>query len=64
MTYYLDYNVRPLEAVVAALWVKELTDKIVVMSVQLHPGEHPLTKGKTLSIDDVRVRCLKLSVRD
>ncbi len=59
MTYYLDYNIEPLEAVVAALWVKELTGRIVAMGVQLHPGEHPLTRGKIPSIEDVKVQLLE-----
>ncbi len=62
MTYYLDYNVSPEKAIRAAKWVKELTTKNVYAGIQLHPGEHPLTKGKIPSISDIDImlrECMK-----
>ncbi len=56
MTYYLDYNVEPLRAVIAAQWVKELTDKPVVMGVQLHPGEHTETKNRVPETSEIALQ--------
>ena len=53
MTYYLDYNVSPEKAIRAAKWVKELTLKTVYAGIQLHPGEHPETKNKIPSPNDI-----------
>lgn len=54
MTYYLDYNVTPEKVGVAAKWVKELTDKPVFAGIQLHPSEHPSTKGKKPTPDEIK----------
>ena len=39
MTYYLNYDVKPEDVVNEALWVKELTGRATLASVQLHPRE-------------------------
>ena len=46
MTYYLDYNVPPSLVGLAAKWVKEATGRAVFAGIQLHPSEHPSTKGR------------------
>ncbi len=53
MTYYLDYNVEPEAAVRASKWIKEITGRKVYTGVQLHPSEHPETRGKHPSINDI-----------
>ncbi len=63
MTYYLDYNVEPLKAVIAAQWVKELTSRPVIMGIQLHPGEHPQTRDRTPRIEEIELQVLEAKRR-
>ncbi len=55
MTYYLDYNISPEKVPVAAKWVKEITGKTVYAGIQLHPGEHPQTRGRIPTIQEIQV---------
>ncbi len=53
MTYYLDYGVAPSQAVLAALWVKELTGRTTYVGVQLHPSENPDTLGRAPRVEEI-----------
>ncbi len=53
MTYHLDYGVTPSQAVLAALWVKELTNRATYVGVQLHPSENPDTLGRAPRAEEI-----------
>jgi len=53
MTYYLDYKVEPEAPVRASKWIKEITRRKVYVGVQLHPSEHPETKGRQPNLSEI-----------